>query len=55
MYNVFNMGIGMVVAIDKEQAADLIQHFQQAGETAYEIGVVTNQEGIRIKGFGEWE
>ena len=55
MYNVFNMGIGMVVAIDKEQAADLIQHFQEAGETAYEIGVVANQEGIRIKGFGEWE
>ncbi|WP_312475412.1 phosphoribosylformylglycinamidine cyclo-ligase [Neobacillus sp.] len=52
MYNIFNMGIGMVIAVDKDDAADLLEHFRQEGETAYEMGVVTDQEGLNIKGFG---
>jgi len=52
MYNIFNMGIGMVVAVDQSDVSDLLEHFQQSGETAYEIGRVTEQEGIQIKGFG---
>ena len=52
MYNIFNMGIGMVIAVKKEDAPALIEHFGQAGETAYEIGVVTEQEGIIINHFG---
>ncbi|WML42181.1 phosphoribosylformylglycinamidine cyclo-ligase [Neobacillus sp. OS1-2] len=52
MYNIFNMGIGMVVAVDQKDAADVLAHFTELGETAYEIGVVTEQEGIEIKGFG---
>jgi phosphoribosylformylglycinamidine cyclo-ligase len=52
MYNVFNMGIGMVIAVDKEDATSLLEHFRQCGETAYEIGVVTSEEGIQIKGAG---
>jgi phosphoribosylformylglycinamidine cyclo-ligase len=50
MYNIFNMGIGMVMAVDKNIAADLIDHLKQLGETAYEIGVVTEQEGINLGG-----
>jgi phosphoribosylformylglycinamidine cyclo-ligase len=50
MYNIFNMGIGMVIAVDKEIAADLMDHLKQSGETAYEIGVVTAEEGITIGG-----
>jgi phosphoribosylformylglycinamidine cyclo-ligase len=50
MYNIFNMGIGMVMAVDKNIAADLIDHLKQSGETAYEIGVVTEQEGINLGG-----
>lgn len=50
MYNIFNMGIGMVMAVDKNSAADLIDHLNQSGETAYEIGVVTEQEGINLGG-----
>jgi phosphoribosylformylglycinamidine cyclo-ligase len=50
MYNIFNMGIGMVMAVDKNIAADLIDHLNQSGETAYEIGVVTEQEGINLGG-----
>ncbi|PLS09723.1 phosphoribosylformylglycinamidine cyclo-ligase [Neobacillus cucumis] len=52
MYNIFNMGIGMVIAVDREMAADVLQHFEQCGEKAYQIGVVTDQEGIEIKGQG---
>jgi phosphoribosylformylglycinamidine cyclo-ligase len=52
MYNIFNMGIGMVIAVDREEASAVMEHFQQCGETVYEIGVVTAQEGIIIKGRG---
>ncbi|ULT57422.1 phosphoribosylformylglycinamidine cyclo-ligase [Neobacillus drentensis] len=52
MYNIFNMGIGMVIAVDREIAADVLQHFEQSGEKAYQIGVVTDQAGIEIKGQG---
>jgi phosphoribosylformylglycinamidine cyclo-ligase len=52
MYNIFNMGIGMVIAVNKEDAHDLLEHFQQVGETAYELGIVTDQEGLNIKGTG---
>jgi phosphoribosylformylglycinamidine cyclo-ligase len=50
MYNIFNMGIGMVMAVDKNIAADLMDHLNQSGETVYEIGVVTEQEGIDLGG-----
>ena len=52
MYNIFNMGIGMVIAVDQKDAADVMAHFKDFGETAYEIGIVSEQEGIQIKGFG---
>ena len=52
MYNIFNMGIGMVIAVDRENAADLLEHFKECGETAYEIGVVTENAGVQIKGNG---
>jgi phosphoribosylformylglycinamidine cyclo-ligase len=52
MYNIFNMGIGMVIAVRKEDAPAIIEHFEKAGETAYEIGVVTEQEEIIINHCG---
>ena len=52
MYNIFNMGIGMVVAVDKSVASELLEHFRECGETAYEIGVVTDKEGISIHRLG---
>ncbi|MDR7002851.1 phosphoribosylformylglycinamidine cyclo-ligase [Neobacillus niacini] len=48
MYNIFNMGIGMVIAVDREIASNVLEHFGQCGETAYEIGIVTETEGISI-------
>lgn len=50
MYNVFNMGIGMVIAVDKQEASVVLEHFKQCGELAYEIGVVTDEEGIQFSG-----
>ncbi len=51
MYNIFNMGIGMVIAVDPTEAEAALNHFREFGETAYEMGVVTEQEGITINGF----
>jgi phosphoribosylformylglycinamidine cyclo-ligase len=53
MYNIFNMGIGMVLAVDAKDAAAVVEHFRECGEEAYEIGVVTEQTGINIKGYGD--
>ncbi|WP_066071501.1 phosphoribosylformylglycinamidine cyclo-ligase [Neobacillus soli] len=52
MYNIFNMGIGMVIAVDQENKADLLEHFKQCGETAYEIGVVSETEGVHFINHG---
>ncbi|MFE4524637.1 phosphoribosylformylglycinamidine cyclo-ligase [Cytobacillus firmus] len=48
MYNIFNMGTGMVIAADKENADELITYFNEIGEKAYLMGTVTEQEGIEI-------
>jgi phosphoribosylformylglycinamidine cyclo-ligase len=48
MYNIFNMGTGMVIAADKENADKLITYFNDIGEKSYLMGTVTDQEGIEI-------
>lgn len=48
MYNIFNMGTGMVIAVSPEIAQEVIAFFNQAGGKAYQMGVVTNREGIDI-------
>lgn len=53
MYNIFNMGIGMVIAVNQADAAALLEHFKQCGETAYKIGFVTENEGVHIKDNGD--
>ena len=45
MYNIFNMGTGMVLAVDETVADDVVKFFNENGEKAYSIGVVTNQPG----------
>ncbi|WP_141430367.1 phosphoribosylformylglycinamidine cyclo-ligase [Bacillus sp. 03113] len=49
MYNIFNMGTGMVLAVDEKIADDVINHFNSIGEKAYQIGVVTDQAGVQIR------
>ncbi|WP_428910662.1 phosphoribosylformylglycinamidine cyclo-ligase [Niallia sp. Krafla_26] len=49
MYNIFNMGTGMVVAVNESEAEDIIRFFNEIGEKAYRIGVVTGQPGVEIE------
>ncbi|MED4850387.1 phosphoribosylformylglycinamidine cyclo-ligase [Caldifermentibacillus hisashii] len=48
MYNVFNMGIGMVIAVHPEEADALSNHFKTLGEKPFLIGTVTDKPGIQI-------
>lgn len=47
-YNTFNMGIGMVVAVNKNDADKALQMFNSSGEKAYIIGEICNGEGVRL-------
>lgn len=44
MYNTFNMGIGMVLALSKEEASKAIALLKAQGEEAYLIGEITKGE-----------
>lgn len=48
MFNIFNMGIGMVIALDASQAERAIEILEQCGEKASVIGRVTDCEGVEI-------
>ena len=45
MCNTFNMGIGMVLAVDKSIAAAVVNELKALGEEAYVIGEVTDKDG----------
>ena len=45
MFNIFNMGIGMVLAMDAEEAPKAIEILKGYGEKASVIGRVTGQDG----------
>jgi len=53
MYNIFNMGIGMVIAVSAEEAEDVVSHFQACGEKAFVIGSVTEEAGVKVRLNGE--
>ena len=44
MYNTYNMGIGMVLAVEEKDCAAAMEALQGAGETAYVIGSVEEGE-----------
>lgn len=49
MYNTYNMGIGMMVAVDKADADKAVNLIKAAGEVAYIIGEIKDGEkGIRL-------
>jgi phosphoribosylaminoimidazole synthetase len=49
MFNTYNMGIGMVIAVGKEDAEKAIDILKKAGETAYIIGSLANGEkGVEV-------
>ncbi|MFI3263851.1 MAG: phosphoribosylformylglycinamidine cyclo-ligase [Rikenellaceae bacterium] len=45
MFNIFNMGVGMVIALDESEAAKAIEILTEAGETATVIGRITDKAG----------
>ena len=49
MFNIFNMGIGMVIALDASQAQQAIDILTAQGERAAVIGRVTDREGVVIR------
>ena len=46
MYRVFNMGIGMVLIVAREAAADAAAVLSDMGEQVYEIGEVRPGQGV---------
>ncbi len=50
MYEIFNMGIGMCIVVDKNEALDIINHLKKLGDNAYVIGDVqeAKSEDMRI-------
>jgi phosphoribosylformylglycinamidine cyclo-ligase len=49
MYNTFNMGIGMVIAVAPEQVKEAMDAISQAGETPYVIGEVkAGEKGVTV-------
>ncbi|KGP71315.1 phosphoribosylformylglycinamidine cyclo-ligase [Pontibacillus yanchengensis] len=49
MMSIFNMGIGMVLAVSPEDADAAIAAIQQAGEEAYTIGTVIEGQGVTYR------
>lgn len=50
MFNIFNMGIGMVLAVRPEDVARTIEILTEQGEKASVIGKIVEGEGVRING-----
>ena len=49
MYNTFNMGIGMVLAVDPADAEKTIEALKSTGDTAYIVGTVeAGDEGVEL-------
>ena len=49
MFNIFNMGVGMVIALDEAEAEKAIEILTAAGEKASVIGRIVEGEGVTIK------
>jgi phosphoribosylformylglycinamidine cyclo-ligase len=49
MYNTFNMGIGFVIAVSKEEVDRAVAAIEEVGETPYVIGEIeSGEKGIRF-------
>ncbi len=46
MFNIFNMGVGMVIALDDSVAAAAIKILEDSGERASVIGRITDKAGV---------
>ncbi|MBE2913724.1 phosphoribosylformylglycinamidine cyclo-ligase [Anoxybacillus flavithermus] len=50
MFNIFNMGIGFVLAVDSDVVPDVVQLLESCGEEAYIIGRVKEGVGVSFAG-----
>ncbi|MCA1056164.1 phosphoribosylformylglycinamidine cyclo-ligase [Rossellomorea aquimaris] len=48
MYNIFNMGIGFVLAVEEEDAENIVALLKNQGEAAFIIGTVSKGEGVQF-------
>ena len=49
MYNTYNMGLGMVLAVDKADAQKTMAALSEAGEKAYIVGSVeAGEKGVTL-------
>ncbi|MCI8409613.1 MAG: phosphoribosylformylglycinamidine cyclo-ligase [Lachnospiraceae bacterium] len=49
MYNTYNMGIGMMIAVDKEDVDNTLSLIQSAGERGYVVGEIeTGEKGVTL-------
>ena len=49
MYNTFNMGLGMVLAVPAAQARQALEVLSAAGEAAWQVGeVVPGEDGVEL-------
>ena len=49
MYNVFNMGIGFMLAVDKNDVEEVMNKLKEINEEAYIIGEVTDSGEVDLK------
>ncbi|WP_433746830.1 phosphoribosylformylglycinamidine cyclo-ligase [Falsibacillus pallidus] len=49
MFNIFNMGIGFVMAVARENAGEILAFLREQGEEAYEIGRVVEGAGVSFR------
>ncbi|PKR76555.1 phosphoribosylformylglycinamidine cyclo-ligase [Halalkalibacillus sediminis] len=49
MYHVFNMGIGMVLTVNKEDARTVLETLKSIGEDGYELGTVNHSGELELK------
>ena len=49
MYNTYNMGIGMIAAVDPADADRTVEALKEAGETPYMVGtIVSGEKGVTL-------
>ena len=49
MYNTYNMGIGMMLAVDPEDVDRTMEALEKAGETAFKVGhIISGEKGVEL-------
>ena len=49
MYNTFNMGLGMVIALDPQDVDKAMAAIQDAGDTCYVVGnIEAGDKGVEL-------